>query len=236
MAPARPATPANTVIASAYPPSGRSAPCRYSSASDRTDSVTLVNRISSARPVLGQYPPIGSVHAGNRRLMTIQGSVWLATANLPQYGVLDADQTTDVVVVGGGLVGLTTALHLQQEGLAVILLEAGRIGSRTSGGTTGKVTSQHGAIYTGLVERHGPEKAEQYATANQEAVDEVAGVARWLEIGCELRGAPSSRASAAPPPPPPPRPPPPRSGARRRRPRGSVCRPTSLIPLSWSYR
>jgi glycine/D-amino acid oxidase-like deaminating enzyme/nitrite reductase/ring-hydroxylating ferredoxin subunit len=123
--------------------------------------------------------------------MTIQGSVWLATANLPQYGVLDADQTTDVVVVGGGLVGLTTALHLQQEGLAVILLEAGRIGSRTSGGTTGKVTSQHGAIYAGLVDRHGPEKAEQYATANQEAVDEVAGIARRLDIECELRRAPS---------------------------------------------
>ncbi|MEU8227368.1 FAD-dependent oxidoreductase [Kribbella sp. NPDC048915] len=123
--------------------------------------------------------------------MTMQNSVWLATANLPTYDALDDDQECDVLVVGGGLIGLTTALHLQQEGLAVVLLDGGRIGGRTSGNTTGKVTSQHSAIYASLLDRHGRDKAQQYAQANQAAVDEVEDLVRRLGIDCELTRTPS---------------------------------------------
>ncbi|TDD27728.1 FAD-dependent oxidoreductase [Kribbella turkmenica] len=118
--------------------------------------------------------------------MTTQGSVWPATATLPEYDGIHADKHADVVVVGGGLIGLTTALYLQQEGADVVLLEAGRVGARTSGNTTGKVTSQHSAIYADLLDRHGASKAGRYATANQAAVDEVAALADRLGIDCEL--------------------------------------------------
>jgi glycine/D-amino acid oxidase-like deaminating enzyme/nitrite reductase/ring-hydroxylating ferredoxin subunit len=110
---------------------------------------------------------------------------------MPQYDALAADHRADAVVVGGGLIGLTTALYLQEAGLDVVLLEGARIGGRTSGNTTGKVTSQHGARYAGLVDRHGREKAAQYATANQQAVDEVARLVDRLGIDCELRRTPS---------------------------------------------
>ncbi|WP_041289419.1 FAD-dependent oxidoreductase [Kribbella flavida] len=113
-------------------------------------------------------------------------SVWTATAEVPQYDVLRADRRADVAVIGGGLIGLTTALLLAQEGKQVVLLEARRIGSRTSGNTTAKVTSQHGAIYADLVDRHGEDTARQYATANQQGVEQVAQLAETLRIDCEL--------------------------------------------------
>ncbi|MET7280560.1 FAD-dependent oxidoreductase [Kribbella sp. NPDC005582] len=119
------------------------------------------------------------------------GSVWLATADLPQYDELRADLRAEVVVVGGGLIGLTTALELQLEGADVVLLEADRIGGRTSGNTTGKVTSQHGAIYADLADRHGLETARQYATANQAGVERVAELVDRFGIDCELTRTPA---------------------------------------------
>ncbi|QNE21417.1 FAD-dependent oxidoreductase [Kribbella qitaiheensis] len=123
--------------------------------------------------------------------MTTHGSVWLATARMSRYDVLATDQQADVLVVGGGVIGLTTALQLQLEGADVVLVEAGRIGARTSGNTTGKVTSQHGAIYAGLLDRHGIDTARQYATANQAAVEEVAELVGRFGIDCELVRSPA---------------------------------------------
>lgn len=113
-------------------------------------------------------------------------SVWTATAQIPSYDALRTDKRADVAVIGGGWIGLTTALLLAQDGADVVLLEAGRLGSRTSGNTTGKVTSQHGAIYADLIDRHGEEKARLYAEANQAAVGRVADLAGAEAIDCEL--------------------------------------------------
>ncbi|MDX6262248.1 MAG: hypothetical protein QOH84_3936 [Kribbellaceae bacterium] len=118
-------------------------------------------------------------------------SVWTATAEMPQYDPLEGDATADVVVIGGGLIGLTTALLLARDGAHVVLIEAQRIGSRTSGHTTGKVTSQHGAIYATLVDRHGTDKARQYAAANQAAVDQVAALIDAESIDCEFLRTPA---------------------------------------------
>lgn len=119
------------------------------------------------------------------------GSVWLGTAQFRQYPAIGQDLEADVVVVGGGLVGLTTALLAQRDGARVVVLEAVRVGSGTSGYTTGKVTSQHGLIYAELVARHGQEKARLYAEANQAGVERVAELAEQCGIDCELTRAPA---------------------------------------------
>lgn len=115
-----------------------------------------------------------------------QQSVWHATADMPQFDPLPADLQADVVVVGGGVIGLTTALLAAREGADVVVLEAHRIGRGTSGGTTGKVTSQHSLVYDELIRRHGDEKARQYADANQAAVEQVAVLVDELGIDCGL--------------------------------------------------
>jgi glycine/D-amino acid oxidase-like deaminating enzyme len=52
---------------------------------------------------------------------------------------LDGDTRTDVVVVGGGFTGLSTALHLAERGAQVVLLEAEQPGHGASGRNGGQV-------------------------------------------------------------------------------------------------
>ncbi|MFN2487637.1 MAG: FAD-dependent oxidoreductase [Acidimicrobiia bacterium] len=104
--------------------------------------------------------------------MSERTSVWLLD-DRPRYEPLTDQVAADVVVVGAGITGLTAALFLQRESLRVALVEANQVGSGTTGGTTGKITSQHSLIYGQLVREHGTEVAQTYARANQEAIDMV---------------------------------------------------------------
>lgn len=53
---------------------------------------------------------------------------------------LNNDVDTDILVIGGGISGLTTAYCLAKEGRNVVLVEDGYIGSGESGRTTAHLT------------------------------------------------------------------------------------------------
>jgi len=57
----------------------------------------------------------------------------------PTTSLLEADVRVDVAVVGGGITGLSTALHAAQSGAAVVLLEAEEPGFGASGRNGGQV-------------------------------------------------------------------------------------------------
>src|SRR5690606_26189246 len=49
----------------------------------------------------------------------------------------------DVLILGGGAIGLATALSLLEAGRGVRVLEAGRVGGATSHGNCGTITPSH---------------------------------------------------------------------------------------------
>lgn len=113
-------------------------------------------------------------------------SVWVGTAGTTNYPSVTDGGQYDVVVVGGGITGLTTALMLKRRGAKVAVVEAQRIASGTTGYTTGKVTSQHSVKYADLIDGVGEEKARQYAEANQAGVEQIAGLVSELGIDCDF--------------------------------------------------
>ncbi|HSL59748.1 MAG TPA: FAD-dependent oxidoreductase [Acidimicrobiales bacterium] len=123
--------------------------------------------------------------------MSEHRSVWLATAEHTTHPPLAGDTDVDVAVVGGGITGLTTALLLQRDGARVALIEARQVGVGTTGGTTGKVTSQHQLTYHDLIEHRGEDIARGYADANQQAIELVAALAELTEADCDLIRAPA---------------------------------------------
>ncbi len=98
---------------------------------------------------------------------------------------LDKDITTDVLIIGGGLAGVLCAHRLQQAGVSCVLVEAKRIGSGVTQNTTGKVTAQHGLIYSDLIEGKGMDAARQYYTANSAALAEYRKLAACIPCDFE---------------------------------------------------
>jgi glycine/D-amino acid oxidase-like deaminating enzyme/nitrite reductase/ring-hydroxylating ferredoxin subunit len=116
-------------------------------------------------------------------------SLWIEEEPGTTAPVLREDKTVDTAVVGGGICGITAAANLVEAGRSVALLEAGRIVQGVTGHTTAKLTAQHGLIYDHLVSTFGEEKAQQYADANQAAIEAVADRVGRHGIECNFRRA-----------------------------------------------
>ena len=99
-------------------------------------------------------------------------SLWRKTVRISERDPLAGDLKTQAAVVGGGMAGILTAWYLQRRGIQTVVLEAGRIGSGQTEGTTAKLTCQHGLIYRKLLDTLGEERAALYAAANQRAVSQ----------------------------------------------------------------
>ena len=109
-----------------------------------------------------------------RRAASVKGSVWLETGPpAPGFPNSTRHVDADVAVIGGGIVGVTPRLLLQ-EAARVVLIEANRIGHGVTGHTTAKVSSQHGLIYAQLASKHGAEAARAYGAANEAALEWIA--------------------------------------------------------------
>lgn len=79
--------------------------------------------------------------------------------------------TQDVVIVGGGITGLTTALLLQKAGKKCVLAEANNIGFGTTGGTTAHLNTFFDTTYSQITKRFSAEDASLIATAAREAIE-----------------------------------------------------------------
>ncbi|MCL5073780.1 MAG: FAD-binding oxidoreductase [Actinobacteria bacterium] len=118
-------------------------------------------------------------------------SIWVATTPDTNYPTLEKDLETDVIVIGGGMAGLSTAYFLKNQGLKVAVIEAGKIVNSTSGNTTAKITSLHGLRYAYLSKNFGKDKAQIYASSNEWAISEVERIIKKENIDCDFYKAPA---------------------------------------------
>lgn len=119
-------------------------------------------------------------------------SYWMATTPQSSYPPLSGDVRVDVAILGGGIVGITSAFLLKEAGASsVAVIDADRIISGVTGHTTAKITSQHSLIYDRLISNFGRRQAQQYAESNQEAIEKIASIVSSREIACDFSRKPA---------------------------------------------
>ncbi|HWP12986.1 MAG TPA: FAD-dependent oxidoreductase [Ramlibacter sp.] len=112
-------------------------------------------------------------------------SVWRATAPPSGFEPLHGDIATDILVIGGGITGVTLALVLAREGRRVVLLEASTIGSGSTGNSTGNLYETLSQGLHGIIRAWDEEVMHQVVAQRRDAIDFIEGEAR--EADCAFR-------------------------------------------------
>ena len=117
-------------------------------------------------------------------------SYWRATAPLPRLARLEEDISGDVIVVGGGIAGLTAAFLLKQLGNSVILLERRRCAEGDTGSTSAHLTCVTDVRMSDLISRIGRDHAAAVWDAGLAAIAFIEETARAEGIACDFQRVP----------------------------------------------
>lgn len=112
-------------------------------------------------------------------------SFWTPQQTSPQFPKLTENTTTEIGIVGGGIVGIISAYLLTKAGKQVTLIEADRLINGVTGHTTAKITAQHSLIYDELIQSLGAEKAKKYSEANLSGLNLLKQLVDDLKIDCD---------------------------------------------------
>jgi glycine/D-amino acid oxidase-like deaminating enzyme len=113
---------------------------------------------------------------------------WVDTAgSFPDRSGKPLPEETDLVVVGAGLTGLSTALHAARKGASVTLVEKGQIGSGASARNGGMSNLGFTIGVSQAIRRYGLERAREIYNSYGEAVDTVERLVNEESIDCQFR-------------------------------------------------
>ena len=117
-------------------------------------------------------------------------SLWQASAK-PYINRKTATKNNlyDVIIIGGGITGVTTAVLLQEAGKKCLLLEARNLCFGTTGGTTAHLNTLLDTPYTVIEKNFGKENAKRVAVGAADAIELIRNNIRKYEISCEFKEA-----------------------------------------------
>ena len=114
-------------------------------------------------------------------------SYWIDTVQPLQFERLNKDIDTEVLIVGGGIAGLTAGYLLARAGQQVTLVEDGLIGSGETGRTTAHLTCALDDRYYELQHIFGKDKISLIAESHREAINQIERIVQDLHIDCNFQ-------------------------------------------------
>jgi glycine/D-amino acid oxidase-like deaminating enzyme/nitrite reductase/ring-hydroxylating ferredoxin subunit len=113
-------------------------------------------------------------------------SYWLDSTEPIKYTPLNKDIQTDVVIIGGGIAGVSVAYCLMQSGKKVVLVEDGYIGSGETGRTSAHLVSALDDRYYDLEKMYGAALTKTIADSHKTAIDFIERTIKYENIECDF--------------------------------------------------
>lgn len=105
-------------------------------------------------------------------------SYWMEDAEAIQAPALTSDETCDVVVIGAGIAGLSTAYELARFGQSVVVIDRGKIGTGMTARTTAHLASALDDFYSELIKVRGEDEARLYHDSQVAAINRIEAICR----------------------------------------------------------
>ncbi len=116
----------------------------------------------------------------------MSSSYWVKSTKKTDYPTISENMDTDVLIIGGGITGISTAYMLSKCGLNICLVDADRMAMGVTANTTAKITSQHGLLYDYLLNSFGFETAKGYLDSNEDAIKTISDIIKKENINCDF--------------------------------------------------
>jgi glycine/D-amino acid oxidase-like deaminating enzyme/nitrite reductase/ring-hydroxylating ferredoxin subunit len=113
-------------------------------------------------------------------------SVWMDFEKIAA-SPLDGNKSADVVVIGGGIAGLSTAYELAARNLKVMVLDRGQIGSGMTARTTAHLATALDDGYAELISARGVDVARVVYQSFGAAIDRVDAIRSQHGIDCDFQ-------------------------------------------------
>lgn len=124
-------------------------------------------------------------------------SLWMEVA-APRLKPLEADAEADVLVIGAGIMGLTSAYELARQGRQVMVVDRGRFGRGMTARTTAHLSFELDDYFHELIKAFDLDHGRRWYESQAAGVDLLERIVREEEIACDFARVDGVLAAAAP--------------------------------------
>lgn len=113
-------------------------------------------------------------------------SIWTKDIEKSGMKILDKDIETDILIIGGGMTGITTAYFLKDSKYKITLVDQNLVGMGVTSKSTAKINYLQETIYTDLINNYSFNIASKYLESQIFAIEEINRIITKEKIKCDL--------------------------------------------------
>ena len=120
-------------------------------------------------------------------VIKMRRSYWLENYRKTKIPKLAFKRKVDILIIGAGITGISTAYMLKDLGKEITLLDAKEVAGGVTAYTTAKVSVLHNTLFSDIKKYHGIHKTYLYLQSQIEAANKIKEIIETERIDCEYK-------------------------------------------------